>query len=125
MARLTPKKMSQEHEGHVAKVFHGKAEAASGANPTRPGDVYVREGSPMTRGLGQPLLIECKVSESGRVSITFAQIKKIREEAALRGCRPMVSLRLRDPHNDKRHVNVVLKLEDDELSDLEFMADER
>ena len=61
-------------------------------------------------------LVECKVSESSSVSITGKQIRKIREEAATRGRRPMAALRLRDPYSGK-HIDVIVKLLDDEVED--------
>lgn len=111
--KLTPKQMSIEHEDYIAVVFDGDRERASGASITKPGDVHVRgERS----DYGVPLLIECKVSESGSVTISAKAIAKIREEAAMRGARPMIALRLRDPYGGK-HIDVIAKLLHDELED--------
>lgn len=110
---MTPKQMSLEHEDFIAVVFDGERERASGASITKPGDVFVTK---KRSDYLVPLLFECKVSEGGSVSISHAKIKKIREEAALRGARPMIALRLRDPYNGK-HVDVVVKLLEDELED--------
>lgn len=113
MPKLTNKQMSVEHEEFIANEFGGRRERASGASITAPGDVYVPDSA-----YNEKLLIECKVSESGSVSISRKAIHKIREEAATRGCRPMVALRLRDPYDPNYHVDVILKLIDDELTDL-------
>jgi Holliday junction resolvase len=113
MPKLTNKQMSREHEDFIAVVFDGDRERASGASITAPGDVFVTE---KRSDYGVPLLFECKVSESGTVSISYKAIQKILEEAATRGARPMVALRLRDPYNGK-HVDVIMKLLPDELED--------
>jgi len=119
MPKLTPKQMSIEHEDYIAAVFDGKRERASGASITAPGDVFVPE---KYSDYKMPLLIECKVSESGTVSISRKAIEKIREEAATRGARPMVALRLRDPYNG-RHIDVIMKLIEDEVEDRNRFAD--
>jgi Holliday junction resolvase len=108
---MTAKQMSVEHEDFIAKVFGGKRERASGANPTRPGDVYVHD---------EKILIECKVSESNSVTINSKKLDKLRQEAAQRGCRPMAALRLRDPYNGD-HIDVVVKLLDDEIEEREML----
>jgi len=113
MAKLTNKQMSVEHEDYIAVVFDGERERASGASITSPGDVFVSE---RYSDYGVPLLIECKVSESGTVSISAKAIAKIREEAAMRGCRPMIALRLRDPYGGK-HIDIIAKLLEDEVED--------
>lgn len=110
MPKLTNKQMSIEHENFIALAMNGKRERASGASITAPGDVITDD-----------YLIECKVSESGTVSISAKAIAKIREEAATRGRRPMVALRLRDPYGN-RHIDVVVKLLDDELEDRVFYS---
>jgi hypothetical protein len=97
--------MSIEHEEYIAKELGGKRERASGASITAPGDVITPE-----------YLVECKVSESGSVSLNRKQWQKIREEAALRGRRPMGALRLRDPYTGK-HIDVIVKMLDDEVED--------
>lgn len=119
MPKLSNKQMSVEHEDFIASTFGGKRERASGASITAPGDVYVPQEA---TAYNEKLLIECKVSESGTVSISRAGVNKIREEAATRGCRPMVALRLRDPYNPSKHVDVIMKLLDDELTDLEELS---
>jgi Holliday junction resolvase len=111
--KLTNKQMSREHEDFIAVVFDGNRERASGASITAPGDVFVTE---KRSDYGVPLLIECKVSESGTVSISHKGVIKIMEEASLRGARPMIALRLRDPYNGK-HTDVILKFLHDELED--------
>jgi Holliday junction resolvase len=103
--KLTNKQMSVEHENFIALAMSGKRERASGASITAPGDVITDD-----------YLVECKVSETGRVSISADAIAKIREEAATRGRRPMIALRLRDPYGGK-HIDMVVKLLDDELED--------
>lgn len=113
MPKLTNKQMSREHEDYIAVVFDGDREPASGASITNPGDVFVREGR---SDYGVPLLFECKVSETGRVSISGNAIHKIQEEAAMRGARPMIALRLRDPYTGK-HVDWIMKTLADELED--------
>lgn len=105
MPKLTNKAMSIEHEEYIAQMLDGKREPASGASITAPGDVIT-----------DTYLVECKVSESGHVTINRNQIRKIREEAATRGRRPMVALRLRDPYGTG-HIDVILKLLDDEVED--------
>ena len=107
--RLTAKQMSVEHENFIAEAFGGKRERASGANPTRPGDVYVHD---------EKILIECKVSQSSSVTLSAKAFDKLRHEASQRGCRPMAALRLRDPYSTK-HVDVIVKLLDDEIEDRE------
>jgi hypothetical protein len=106
MPKLSRKAMSIEHEEYIAKMLDGKRERASGASITAPGDVITPTH-----------LIECKVSESGTVSLSAKQWRKISEEAATRGRRPMGALRLRDPYNKDRHVDVLVKLLDDEVED--------
>jgi hypothetical protein len=106
MPKLSRKQMSVEHEEYIAKMIGGKRERASGASITAPGDV-----------IGDEYLIECKVSESGSVTINAKQWRKIREEAATRGRRPMAALRLRDPYNKDKHIDVIVKLLDDEVED--------
>lgn len=114
MPKLTNKEMSKEHEDFIAGLFQGLREKASGANKTRPGDVYVHDHPVLGK-----VLFECKVSESGRVSISAEQIAQLQEEAAQRGARPMAALRLRDPYDSRRHIDVVLKFLDDELEDID------
>lgn len=117
MPKLTNKQMSREHEDYIAVIFDGEREPASGASITAPGDVFVR-GERSDYGI--PLLFECKVSESGRVAISHGDVLKIMEEAAMRGARPMVALRLRDPYNGK-HIDVIMKFLDDELEDRSYL----
>ena len=117
MPKLSNKQMSVEHENFIAETFGGKRERASGASITAPGDVFVAvRSSPYE----EPILFECKVSESGGVSISAAGIQKIREEAATRGARPMVALRLRNPYDKSKHIDVIVKLLDDELEDISW-----
>lgn len=117
MPKVTNKQMSVEHEDFIAKQFYGRREPASGASITAPGDVFIYGDRTYDTPYSQSVLVECKVSESGTVSISRKGIEKIREEAATRGCRPMIALRLRDPYTAK-HIDVVVKLVDDELEDL-------
>lgn len=114
MPKLPNKQMSVEHEDFIADTFNGKRERASGASITAPGDVYV----PRSRSLyDENLLIECKVTEGGSITISRKVVLKIIEEASLRGARPMLALRWRDPYTGK-HIDVIGKLVDDEQEDL-------
>lgn len=119
MPKLPNKPMSVEHEDFIATAFHGDRERASGASITAPGDVFVRKW--FKNPYGQPVLFECKVSESGSVTINAKQFRKLLEEASTRGARPMAALRLRDPYNG-RHIDVIVKLLDDELEDVQDLA---
>jgi hypothetical protein len=119
--RLSNKDMSVEHEEYVAEVWEGRREPASGANPTRPGDVLCR-GERAVAAYGQPLLLEGKTTEGGSIAVSRKKFEKTMAEAAQRGARPYWHLRFRDPYSG-RHLNLVVKLEDDELADQEDLAD--
>jgi len=121
--KLPAKQMSVEHERHLARAFRGRAEPASGAVAERPGDVFCRDDETLL-AYGQPLLIEGKTSESASLAVNRAKFEKTMAEAAQRGARPYWSLRFRDPYTGE-HLDLVVKLEDDELADQAELAGRR
>lgn len=102
MPRATRKDMSVQHEDDVATILGGYRESRSGADPHRPGDVYI------AGGFHRKLLIECKCTEGDSIRFTRTVWEKIEDEAATRGASPAVCLRLRDPHDPRRTRDLIV-----------------
>ena len=95
--RGSVKALSVEHEEFIARLFHGKRSASSGAAVTDNGDVRCERW-----------LIECKMtgnpSEVSKKSAVAKDFEKIATEAYAEGRDPMLALRYFDP--DSKLANV-------------------
>lgn len=89
--RGSSKRLSVDHENHVADVYHGRRSASSGAADNDNGDVRAKYD-----------LFECKLTgKPGKPSRStlLKQFTKVAEEAFLEGRQPAVALRFFDPTN--------------------------
>jgi Holliday junction resolvase len=85
-SRGTVKRLSTDHEDHIAKLFDGRRSPSSGASVTDPGDVSTDK-----------YLIECKATRSETKPVYLQQFEKIAREAWEHGKEPMLALRFYQP----------------------------
>ena len=117
MPKKTAKEMSVEHEEFIAGVLGGRRHEDSGANAHAPGDVFVAGYDPTYKTIDgaltrQTLVVECKCTEKGSISIKREVWEKARMEADTCGGRPLVALRFRDPHGGRHRDLIVTSLDD-------------